>query len=61
MKDLVFDLIHSLTPFEKAYVKKNCKKNAEGKIYLLLVFDAIAAQKEYDEQAILKDSEKNLL
>jgi tetratricopeptide (TPR) repeat protein len=65
-------LIHSLSPNEKGYFKKYCQRSGEASRKYLQLFDAVAAQKEYDEAKLkkkLKDpvltrnlsSEKNYL
>src|SRR5688572_33072384 len=54
----LFDLIKSLTPAEKGYFKKFVAKG-DGKKYLKL-FDAINAQKEYDEEKLKKKFKKEL-
>ena len=48
-------LINSLSPNEKGYFKKYCQRNGPNaaKKYLLL-FDAIAGQKMYDEGKLKK-------
>ena len=54
-KNELHKLIHSLTPNEKAYLKKfayKSKNDAENP-YLLL-FEAILKQEEYDEEALKK-------
>lgn len=51
--DELFQLIRSLTPSEKRYFKTNAKKESATSNYLQL-FDAIDAQKEYDEPALKK-------
>ncbi len=58
MKDGIFDLIHSLTPFEKAYIKKFASKSGDIKSNLLVLFDAISKQEQYDEDALLKKFRK---
>jgi tetratricopeptide (TPR) repeat protein len=51
----LFELIHSLSPTEKGYIKKTAfsSSNGEEKSYILL-FDAIANQEVYDEDKIIK-------
>ncbi|HEX4876033.1 MAG TPA: hypothetical protein VFV31_05130, partial [Chitinophagaceae bacterium] len=51
----LWQLIQSLTPAEKLYFKRNFAGNIQGEspIYLQL-FDAIASQKLYNEETILK-------
>lgn len=51
----LFELIHSLSPTEKGYIKKTAFSSSKGeeKSYILL-FDAIANQNEYDEDKIVK-------
>jgi hypothetical protein len=51
----LFELIHSLSPTEKGYIKKTAFSSANGeeKSYILL-FDAIANQEIYDEDKIVK-------
>lgn len=53
--DFLWQLIKSLKSAEKTYFRRNYITNTTGteKLYLKL-FDAIAAQKQYDEAAILK-------
>ncbi len=53
--DFIWQLISSLKSAEKTYFKRNfiSTQNGNDKLYLKL-FDAIAAQKKYDEAAILK-------
>lgn len=58
MRDGIFDLIQSLTPFEKAYIKKFATKTGDIKSNLLLLFDAISKQEKYDETALLKKFRK---
>lgn len=52
----LFRLIKSLSPTEKAYFKKfsSFTKSQKGKNVYLLLFDAIAAQDEYDEAKLKK-------
>ena len=52
----LFRLIKSLTPTEKSYFKKfsSFTKSQSGKNVYLLLFDAIAAQNEYDESKLKK-------
>ncbi|MBE2231178.1 MAG: hypothetical protein IAE96_11075 [Chitinophagaceae bacterium] len=49
----LWELIHSLDPAEKTYFKRNFCSGAKDKIYLKL-FTAIAAQKQYNEEALLQ-------
>jgi len=51
----LFELIHSLSPTEKGYIKKTAFASSAGeeKSYILL-FDAIANQSDYDEEKIIK-------
>lgn len=51
-KELLFELIHSLTKSEKRFIKLNAQMHSGDKVYLKLM-DAIAKQKEYDEEALL--------
>ena len=51
--DITWRFIRSLSSGEKLFFKRNFAANAGDKIYLRL-FTAIAAQKEYDEAAILR-------
>ncbi len=57
--DNLFKLIHSLSPSEKRYFKIYAEQHIIGKKnnYMLL-FDAIARQKEYDEAAIKRKFRK---
>lgn len=48
--DALHELIHSLTPHEKGYLKKN----AEASANYLKLFDAMDAQQVYDESALKK-------
>lgn len=68
----LFDLIQTLTPNEKGYFKKHCQRSGSTSRKYIKLFDAIATQKKYDEEAVrkkLKDpvlernlsSEKNYL
>lgn len=52
-KELLFELIHSLSKSEKRYFKVFTSVHKESNNYVKL-FDAIQAQKEYDEDALLK-------
>lgn len=56
-KGQLFLLIHSLTKAEKRYFKLFCRQSGNDANYLQL-FDAIDAQKEYDEAAIRKKFRK---
>lgn len=47
-------LIGSLTPNEKGYFKKQCRKNGSNSLKYLRLFDAIASQKKYDEKLLKK-------
>jgi hypothetical protein len=47
-------LINSLTPNEKGYFKKQCQKSGTASLKYLKLFDAVAAQKNYDEKALKK-------
>jgi len=53
--DFIWHLIHSLNSNEKLFFKRNFANNRSenNRIYLRL-FDAIASQKKYNEEAILK-------
>lgn len=53
--DFLWHLIHSLNSNEKLFFKRNfsVSKSPQQRLYIKL-FDAIAAQKKYDEVAILK-------
>ncbi len=53
--DFLWQLIHSLSSSEKLFFKRNFSgsKSNEERLYIKL-FDAIAAQKKYDEAIILK-------
>ena len=53
--DLLWRLIHSLNSAEKLFFKRNFspRQSAGDRLYLKL-FDALAAQKKYDEEALLK-------
>src|SRR3978361_1090455 len=50
----LYDLITSLSPNEKGYFKKQCQKSGTTSRKYIKLFDAIAAQKEYDEKALKK-------
>lgn len=50
--DKLFELIKSLTKHEKIYFKRSTKNNKNINKKYILLFDAIANQKEYDEQKI---------
>ena len=52
-KELLFELIHSLTKSEKRYFKVFNSVHKEGNNYIKL-FNAIQEQKKYDEPALLK-------
>ncbi|MCB0401117.1 MAG: hypothetical protein KDD41_03475 [Flavobacteriales bacterium] len=52
-KELLFELIQSLSKSEKRYFKVFTSVHKESNNYVKL-FDAIQAQKEYDEEALLK-------
>ncbi len=53
--DFLWRLIHSLSAKEKLYFKRNFSGNPlTGRHLYIKLFDAIAAQKKYDETAILK-------
>lgn len=52
-KELLFELIHSLTKSEKRFVKINAQVHKGDKLYLKLM-DAIDKQKEYDETKLLE-------
>lgn len=48
----LFDLIHSLTPEEKGYYKKFSKRHIPNGSNYLKLFDAIAAQEEFEEASL---------
>ena len=50
-KELLFELIHSLTKSEKRFVKLNAQLHGGNKVYLKLL-DAIMKQKEYNEEEL---------
>jgi hypothetical protein len=52
-KELLFELIHSLTKSEKRYFKVFTANHKDNNNYAKL-FDAIHAQTEYDEEALIK-------
>jgi len=52
-KELLFELIQSLTKSEKRFIKLNAQVHGGNKIYLKLL-DAIARQKEYDEEELMR-------
>lgn len=52
-KELLFELIHSLSKSEKRFIKLNATLQGSDKVYLRLM-DAIAKQKEYDEEELMK-------
>jgi hypothetical protein len=52
-KDLLFDLIRSLSKAEKRYFKLYCKQSETDSNYLRL-FEAIDTKKEYDEKSLRK-------
>jgi hypothetical protein len=56
-KELLFELIHSLTKSEKRYFTVFTSIHKESNNYVKL-FNAIQAQKKYDEDALLKHFEK---
>jgi len=51
-KELLFELIHSLTKSEKRFIKLNAQMHKGEKVYLKLM-DAIANQKEYNEAELV--------
>ena len=53
--NFLWQLIHSLSPAEKLFFKRNfsINRSAQERVYIKL-FDAIASQKKYDEAAVLK-------
>ncbi len=51
-KELLFELIHSLTKSEKRFVKLNAQMHSGDKVYLKLM-DAILKQNEYNEDELL--------
>jgi len=56
-KELLFELIHSLTKSEKRYFKVFTSTHKEGNNYVKL-FDAIQEQKVYDEDKLLSKFKK---
>lgn len=50
--DKLFELIKSLTKHEKIYFKRFARSNKDSNKKYIRLFDAIAVQKEYDEQKI---------
>ena len=52
-KELLYELIHSLSKSEKRYFKVFTSVHKESNNYIKL-FDAIQAQKDYNEEALLK-------
>ena len=57
--DALFHLVHSLSPSEKRYFRLYASRMGGGddKKFIVL-FDAIAAQKNYDEEALLRREKK---
>ncbi|MCB9336004.1 MAG: hypothetical protein H6586_07635, partial [Flavobacteriales bacterium] len=51
-KELLFELVHSLTKSEKRFVKLNAQMHSGDKVYLKLM-DAILKQNEYNEDELL--------
>src|SRR5258708_6861185 len=53
--DFLWRLVHSLTSSEKLFFKRNFAASALSSQHLYLkLFDAIALQKKYDENSLLK-------
>jgi hypothetical protein len=52
--DFLWQLIHSLNNREKLFFKRNYAPQASAQRLYLKLFDAIAAQKSYDEEALIK-------
>ncbi len=51
----LFELIHSLSPSEKGYIKKKALSSGKGEEnFYIKLFDAVANQQVYDEDKIIK-------
>jgi hypothetical protein len=52
--DFLWQLVQSLSQGEKLYFKRNFTSTASGKKLYLKLFDAVAAQKKYNEETLLE-------